>query len=86
MASKLPDIYKLVILGDSGVGKTSILLRYTEDTYNPNFVSTIGKAKLYFVGGTFCVESDLVHVRGNSSREFVSIPFLVCLFVCPSLK
>ena len=44
MEVKLHDhFYKVVVLGDSGVGKTSILLRYSENTYDSNFVSTIGE-------------------------------------------
>jgi Ras-related protein Rab-8A len=33
---------KLLTLGDSGVGKTCLLLRYVNDTYSPSFMSTIG--------------------------------------------
>eukprot|EP01114_Cavostelium_apophysatum_P015507 TRINITY_DN4232_c0_g1_i1.p1 TRINITY_DN4232_c0_g1~~TRINITY_DN4232_c0_g1_i1.p1 ORF type:complete len:194 (+),score=22.75 TRINITY_DN4232_c0_g1_i1:40-621(+) len=32
---------KIVVVGESGVGKTSLLKRYTEGTYSPNPTSTI---------------------------------------------
>ena len=36
------DIFKLVFLGDSGVGKTNIMSRFTTDTFNINSKPTIG--------------------------------------------
>ncbi len=33
---------KILMLGDSGVGKTSLMSRWTEDTFNPNMVGTLG--------------------------------------------
>jgi len=33
---------KLLMLGDTGVGKTCMLLRYTSDTFRPTFITTIG--------------------------------------------
>ena len=33
---------KIILLGDAGVGKTSIILRYYKDEFLPNSVSTIG--------------------------------------------
>jgi len=35
-------LIKLLALGDSGVGKTSLLYQYTDGTYNAKFVSTVG--------------------------------------------
>jgi len=35
-------LVKLLIIGDSGVGKTNILLRFCENSYNPNHLTTIG--------------------------------------------
>nr|CDS34289.1 small GTP binding protein [Hymenolepis microstoma] len=35
-------IFKLLLIGDSGVGKSCILVRFTDDTYYENFSSTIG--------------------------------------------
>jgi small GTP-binding protein len=33
---------KLVIIGDTAVGKTNILLRFVNDEFKPNHVTTIG--------------------------------------------
>ncbi|TRY97320.1 hypothetical protein DNTS_020604 [Danionella cerebrum] len=35
-------MFKLLIIGNSGVGKTSLLFRYAEDSFSPAFVSTVG--------------------------------------------
>ncbi|CAL1536585.1 unnamed protein product [Lymnaea stagnalis] len=35
-------IFKVIIVGDSSVGKTSMLLRYTDDCFNESFITTIG--------------------------------------------
>ena len=37
----LPDL-KLFLLGDSGVGKTNFILRYTKNKFQNNYISTIG--------------------------------------------
>lgn len=43
MANKSYDyLFKLLLIGDSGVGKTSILFKFSEDTFSPAFISTIG--------------------------------------------
>eukprot|EP01120_Amphizonella_sp_Union-15-10_P003899 TRINITY_DN1434_c0_g1_i1.p1 TRINITY_DN1434_c0_g1~~TRINITY_DN1434_c0_g1_i1.p1 ORF type:complete len:202 (-),score=30.01 TRINITY_DN1434_c0_g1_i1:34-639(-) len=34
--------YKLVVIGESGVGKSSLLVRYTSKTFSSKFVSTVG--------------------------------------------
>ena len=43
MAKKSYDfLFKLLLIGDSSVGKTAILLRFSDDSFSPNFISTIG--------------------------------------------
>jgi len=35
-------LYKLLLIGDSSTGKTSLLRRFVDDSFTPSFVSTIG--------------------------------------------
>lgn len=44
MAKKTYDLlFKLLLIGDSGVGKTCILFRFSDDAFSTTFISTIGK-------------------------------------------
>ncbi len=48
---------KLLMLGDTGVGKTCLLLRYAYDSFSPTFITTIGidfKIKHVQLGGHRC--------------------------------
>ena len=43
MAShKYDHLFKLLIIGESGVGKTCLLLRFTDDSFTANHLTTIG--------------------------------------------
>ncbi|GMT27187.1 hypothetical protein PFISCL1PPCAC_18484 [Pristionchus fissidentatus] len=43
MARRQYDLlFKLLLIGDSGVGKTCILYRFSDDAFNTTFISTIG--------------------------------------------
>lgn len=44
MAKTYDYLFKLLLIGDSGVGKTCVLFRFSEDAFNTTFISTIGKA------------------------------------------
>ncbi|MED6220295.1 Ras- protein RABE1d [Stylosanthes scabra] len=35
-------LIKLLLIGDSGVGKSCLLLRFTDDTFTTSFITTIG--------------------------------------------
>jgi small GTP-binding protein len=44
-AARHPDyehLFKILLVGDSGAGKSSILIRYTDDVFNSSQMSTIG--------------------------------------------
>jgi len=44
-ASKPPAydyLIKLLLIGDSGVGKSCLLLRFSDDSFTPSFITTIG--------------------------------------------
>ena len=42
MNTEYDYLFKLLIIGDSGVGKSCLLLRFAEGTYTDSYISTIG--------------------------------------------
>ena len=47
-------LFKLLIIGDSGVGKSSLLVRFADNTFSGNYITTIGvdfKIRTIDVGG-----------------------------------
>jgi Ras-related protein Rab-8A len=42
-------LVKMLIIGDSGVGKTNILLRACDDKFSPTYVTTIGLKNISYI-------------------------------------
>merc|ERR1712137_593377 len=54
MAQEYDYVFKLVLIGDSGVSKSCLLLRFADDTYTESYISTIGvdfKIRTIEIGG-----------------------------------
>eukprot|EP00484_Ammonia_sp_Unknown_P020149 CAMPEP_0197035626 /NCGR_PEP_ID=MMETSP1384-20130603/13373_1 /TAXON_ID=29189 /ORGANISM="Ammonia sp." /LENGTH=371 /DNA_ID=CAMNT_0042465711 /DNA_START=78 /DNA_END=1193 /DNA_ORIENTATION=+ len=53
-------LFKLVLIGDATVGKTSLLLRFADDSFKDNYISTIG---VDFRFRTLTIDNDLVKLQ-----------------------
>ena len=39
-------VFKLIVIGDSGVGKTNMLLRLGDDTFDSTFMPSVGEHRV----------------------------------------
>ena len=61
-------LIKLIIIGDSGVGKTCFLLRFADDNFTTSHISTIGKLPWpnYNIGIDFKIKT--VNIDGKNIK------------------
>jgi small GTP-binding protein len=80
MASITCDlVYKVLLLGDTCVGKTCFLLRYTEDTFTENHISTIGvdyKNKILTLGENNLIKLQIWDTAGQDRFRCITKNYL----------
>ncbi|OLS15695.1 MAG: small GTP-binding protein domain-containing protein [Promethearchaeota archaeon CR_4] len=71
-------IFKVVVVGNGAVGKTSLVLRYTQHKFNENYVMTIGSnfaiAEVKLLDGELC-RLQIWDLAGQAHFSFVRPPF-----------
>ena len=80
MAATKSFIYKVCVVGDGGVGKTSMVLRYCENTFKENYIMTIGsnfstKQVALEEYPNYLVKLQLWDLAGQKHFSFVRPPF-----------
>lgn len=71
MAKTYDYLFKLLLIGDSGVGKTCLLFRFSEDAFNTTFISTIGQSvRRVLAGGRCAVGLALILTLGVSLLNY----------------
>ncbi|MFW9936044.1 MAG: Rab family GTPase [Candidatus Thorarchaeota archaeon] len=73
-------IYKICVVGNGGVGKTSMVLRYCENSFKENYIMTIGSnfsTKTVELPGLpqFQVKLQIWDLAGQKHFSFVRPPF-----------
>ena len=44
MEKEYDVLLKLLLIGDSSVGKSSVLIKFTDGTFNSSFIATVGES------------------------------------------
>ena len=70
---------KLLMIGDSGVGKTCLLLRYANDSFSPTFITTIG---IDFKIKNIQLDSKRIKLQVELSQLFFDIPIVYLKHLC----
>jgi len=74
-------LFKVVLIGDSGVGKSNLLSRFTKNEFNLESKSTIG---VEFATRTLNVDSKVIKAQiwdtAGQERSFSQLSFTLILF------
>lgn len=81
---KIDYVFKVVVIGDSAVGKTQILSRFARNEFCFDSKSTIG---VEFQTRTVTIKSKLIKAQiwdTAGQERYISLPpsFCVCMYVC----
>lgn len=69
MSAKAYDyLFKLLLIGDSGVGKTCVLFRFSDDAFNSTFISTIGKLESARVADSILLRLGFQELTSRSAQ------------------
>ncbi len=69
----LKFVFKITVVGDGGVGKTSLIKKYTEGTFEEDYISTVGAQFSFYtekINGDEC-KLYLWDIAGQSEFEFL---------------
>ncbi|MGH0142847.1 UNVERIFIED_CONTAM: hypothetical protein FKN15_014382 [Acipenser sinensis] len=95
MAKQYDVLFRLLLLGDSGVGKTCLLCRFTDNEFHSSHISTIGvdfKMKTVEVDGIkvriqIWVPDEMLALYNISGNMSIKVGCYVCFFlILPSFR
>lgn len=67
MAKQYDVLFRLLLIGDSGVGKTCLLCRFTDNEFHSSHISTIGKGR--WPGGRPILPSQWLLLHPQPGRD-----------------
>ncbi len=77
----VPTLLKIVLIGDSGVGKSSLLLQYVDGKFTPGFMATFGvdyRAKFLTVGEDQLVKLQIYDTAGQERYRAITRDYFRC--------
>ncbi|KAK2103157.1 hypothetical protein P7K49_017013 [Saguinus oedipus] len=72
MAKTYDYLFKLLLIGDSGVGKTCLLFRFSEDAFNTTFISTIAPELQQEVVAHCLQTAEFIYLKPNALQSKLS--------------